>query len=234
MSRHHARGTKKRYSLRALEITAELGTDLMQIVCGRGYYNKPAEKAWKRSAESLDVILRRAQELGVRLTVEGLLPFKSNVVNSLSSASRMIEELNAPNFGCMIDTVPMSIAGNTIGQYFETFPGKITHIHLCDGRPHGHVALGDGELPIGAFLDELASNRYVPDTMSFEKVALLEPLSVGYQSWLACERFIQVMLLRIAGKSHCKWGRPCSFPEHKRISDQSCDLSDIRVRQKRC
>jgi fructoselysine 3-epimerase len=146
------------YALKSLDIAVELGTTLMQIVPGTGYYNKPTEEAWKRSRESLEKIVKKAEILGISLILEPLLARESNLINNKESIKRMLEEINSPHLGCNVDTVPMVEAGDSLTDYFKELGAQVNHIHLCDGP--NHVAWGDGTLPLKQFLDELAAQEY--------------------------------------------------------------------------
>jgi fructoselysine 3-epimerase len=147
------------YALKSLDIASELGTNLMQIVCGMGYYNEPIDEAWSRSRDSLERIAKKAESLGINLTLEPLLPDETNLVNNLDRAIKMLDEVGSSNLGCNLDTVPMVVAGNTIEDYFSNLGNRVNHIHLCDG-PHAHVAWGDGTLPLKQYLDQLSSYDY--------------------------------------------------------------------------
>jgi protein FrlC len=147
------------YYTKALHMASELGVSTMQIVSGWGYFNKPAEEAWKRSRASLERLLVTAEQVNVRLTLEPLLPDETNLVNDLRTARRMLEEIRSPYLGINADTVPMAAAGDTLPEYFRTLGSRLTHVHLCDG-PEGHVAWGDGSLPLHTYVRQLADQEY--------------------------------------------------------------------------
>ncbi|UUZ81198.1 sugar phosphate isomerase/epimerase [Paenibacillus sp. P26] len=147
------------YMLRALEIASELEIPLMQAVSGGGYYHEPAEEAWKRSRDSLDRIVTRAESLGIRISLEPLLPYESNLVNSLASARSMLEEIGSASLGIHLDTIAMEAAGDTLEEYFSALGRRILHVQLCDG-PGGHLAWGDGTLPMKSYLQSLESRQY--------------------------------------------------------------------------
>lgn len=56
----------------------------------------------------------------------------------------MMDELNHPNIGAMIDTIPMALAGEHPEDYLKTFGERLVHVHFIDGAPRGHLAWGDG------------------------------------------------------------------------------------------
>jgi protein FrlC len=154
----HIRERSVNYAIKSLDIAAELGAKLMQIVPGTGYYNKPVDEAWKRSKQSLEIIVEKAKSLGISLTLEPLLPRESNLINNKKMIQRMLEEINSPILGCNVDTVPMAEAGDSLEHYFTEMGERINHIHLCDGP--NHVAWGDGTLPLKQYLDDLARYDY--------------------------------------------------------------------------
>ena len=45
-------------------------------------------------------------------------------------------------------------------DYFEEFGSRISHFHLTDGTPAGHVPCGTGEHPVSEYLDVLQRYGY--------------------------------------------------------------------------
>ncbi|WML53522.1 sugar phosphate isomerase/epimerase family protein [Neobacillus sp. PS3-12] len=145
-----------KYLLKSLDIASELGANLMQIVPGTGYFNKKPDEAWKRSRESLQIIIEKADVLGIDLTLEPLLKRESNLIFNKDLAKKMLNEIHSPRLGCNVDTVPMAEAGDSLVDYFTEL--KVNHIHLCDGP--NHVAWGDGTLPLHQYVNELEQFEY--------------------------------------------------------------------------
>ena len=54
----------------------------------------------------------------------------------------------------------MAVAGDDIAGYFDTFGDSLSHIHLNDGDPSGHLTWGDGSLPLVDYLAEIARHDY--------------------------------------------------------------------------
>ncbi|MBU7318252.1 sugar phosphate isomerase/epimerase family protein [Paenibacillus oleatilyticus] len=142
-----------------IEIASALEAEYMLITSGWGYYNEPREEAWKRSCEALRTLADKAQCQGVTLLLEVLQPMESNLVTDLASLRRMLNEVGSAAMTGLIDTVAMAVAGETIGDYFRAL-GGVPHVHLIDGTPSGHLALGDGHLPVEAYLKQLAEHGY--------------------------------------------------------------------------
>lgn len=145
---------------RAADICAELGADYLFLTSGRGYETEPASEAWKRSAESLARIAGHAARNGVRCLLEPLQRVETNVLTDAAGIKRMLAEIDADNMDVVLDTVGMATAGDTIARYFDLFGTRLAHVQLVDGTPAGHLAWGDGSLPLDSYVGELAEKGY--------------------------------------------------------------------------
>ncbi|GAA3441372.1 sugar phosphate isomerase/epimerase family protein [Planomonospora venezuelensis] len=152
---------------RAAELCAELGAPLLLLTPGRGFEDEPVEAAWRRSVDAVGEIAAHAAALGVACVLEPLQRVESNLVNDSRTLAAMLDEVGAPNLGAVLDTVGMAAAGESIDDYFDTLGDRIRHVHLIDGRPTGHLAWGDGELPLGDYLAALDRRGY-RGAMTFE------------------------------------------------------------------
>ena len=82
------------------------------------------------------------------------------MVYNLSTLKKMMDELNHPNIGAMIDTIPMALAGEHPEDYLKTFGERLVHVHFIDGAPRGHLAWGDGCLDMKDYLEEFSRYSY--------------------------------------------------------------------------
>lgn len=145
---------------RAAEVCAELQAPLLFLTPGRGFENESREEAWQRSVNAVGEIASYAGTLGVDCVLEPLQRVESNLVNDSGTLQRMISDVGAPNLGAVLDTVAMASAGETVTDYYRNLGRLIRHVHLVDGRPTGHLAWGDGELPLESYLAELDAAGY--------------------------------------------------------------------------
>ncbi|MFB4276716.1 sugar phosphate isomerase/epimerase family protein [Nonomuraea sp. MTCD27] len=145
---------------RAAELSAELGAELLLLTPGRGFEDEPVEAGWRRSADAIGEIAEYARTLGVTCVLEALQRVESNLVNDSRALARMIGEIGAPNLGAVLDTVAMAVAGESVDDYFDALGDRVRHVHLIDGRPAGHLAWGDGELPLAGYLAALDRRGY--------------------------------------------------------------------------
>lgn len=142
------------------DICAELGSPYVFLTPGRGYEDEPVEHAWDRSADALSEIAEYAGSLGLQCVFEPLQRVESNLVNSTADIQRILGQVGADNIGVALDTVAMAVAGETVADYFDAFGESVLHVHLIDGKPAGHLAWGDGELPLESYLRELGEFGY--------------------------------------------------------------------------
>ncbi|UUZ81199.1 sugar phosphate isomerase/epimerase [Paenibacillus sp. P26] len=154
---NYIREKSLQYFLKSLDAAAELGTDLFQTVPGWGYFDEPAEEAWKRSREALAIMARRAAELGITVTLEPLERRGTNLITDLPSLQRMLQEVDSPHLKAIVDTCPMEAAGETFDDYFTALGEDVRHIHFVDSL---HCAWGDGNFPLEQYLEEIGRHRY--------------------------------------------------------------------------
>lgn len=145
---------------RAAQICVQLGAPYLFLTPGRGYEDEAPEEGWKRSASALSTIGEYAESLGVPCLFESLQRVETNVVKNLGDMREMARQMDASNYDFVLDTAAMAVAGDSVEDYFQAFSGKIGHVHLVDGSPAGHLAWGDGDLPMDAYVADLERFDY--------------------------------------------------------------------------
>jgi protein FrlC len=105
-------------------------------------------------------ITEHAAQLGLRCLLEPLQRVETNVVLSAADVRRMLDEVGADNLDVVLDTVAMATAGNSVADYVDLFGDRLAHVQLVDGSPAGHLVWGDGTLPLGNYLTDLAVAGY--------------------------------------------------------------------------
>jgi len=146
--------------LRAAELAAELGARMLFLTSGRGGETEPRSAGWNRAVDAVGEIAAYADRLGLACVLEPLQRVESNLVNSATDARRMLDEIAAPNLGVTLDTVAAYAAGDSVDSYFAALGERVRHVHLIDGAPTGHLAWGDGALPLDEIIAALARHGY--------------------------------------------------------------------------
>lgn len=145
---------------RAAELAVELGAPRLFLTPGRGFEGASVAAAWARSVDALGEISEYAGRLGLECLLEPLQRVESNLVNTADEAARMLDDIGAENLGVALDTVAMAVAGDDVDTYFARFGERVRHVHLVDGAPEGHLAWGEGELPLEEILRALDRHGY--------------------------------------------------------------------------
>lgn len=145
---------------RAAELAVEFGAGLLFLTAGRGGEDEPRSAGWARSVDALGEIADYARSLGLDCVLEPLQRVESNLVNSAADAARMLDDIAAPNLGVALDTVAAVVAGDSVDDYFAVLGDRVQHVHLIDGTPAGHLAWGDGRLPLREIVAALDRNGY--------------------------------------------------------------------------
>lgn len=129
------------------------------VSAGCGYFNRPASEAWKRSEDSLYRLAEKACSMGILLVLETLTPMSSNVLNTPEQQREMISYMPTDSMKPMLDIGQMVYMEQDLSRYLAH--GKdLVHVHLHDSHPAIHMALGEGDLPIGQYLNALESAGY--------------------------------------------------------------------------
>ena len=145
----------------SIRVAGELGTDKVLVTSGHGYFDGSDQaEAWKWSRENLASLGALASHYGITLALEVLRRDESNLVYNLPTLKKMLDELDHPAFGGMIDTIPMALAGERPAQYLNVLGDKLVHVHVIDGAPRGHLAWGDGVLDMKGYLAEFDAYGY--------------------------------------------------------------------------
>lgn len=153
--------------MRAADICAELGAPYLFLTPGRGFECESRETAWAHSVQSVNRIAAHARSIGVSCLLEPLQRVESNVVINADELQIFWRALDNDNIDIVLDLVAMAAAGDSVGGYFERFGTRVSHVHVVDGTPAGHLAWGDGNLPLDDHLKDLATEGFA-GTLTFE------------------------------------------------------------------
>jgi protein FrlC len=178
---------------RAADISAVLGAGYLFLTSGRGYETEASEAVWARAADSLARIAAYAQRTGVRCLLEPLQRVETNILFDARGLRRMLNDVGADNLDVVLDTVAMATAGDTVADYVKLFGLRLAHVQIVDGTPAGHLVWGDGTLPLGRYVNELAEFGY-GGKITFEPFGngsyALDPIAAWKRNLAAIEPYI--------------------------------------------
>jgi sugar phosphate isomerase/epimerase len=150
-----------------VDLAAALGAGIVTIGSFRGRAAwAPVPGARQRLAECLALAAQRAAARGVRLALEPLNRYETDLVRSAAEGLELIEEAGAPGLGLLLDTFHMNIeeADYAAALRLAHSAGKLFHVHLGD------------------------SNRLPPGRGHFDFAGLVKTLeTLGYEGYLSAE-----------------------------------------------
>lgn len=89
---------------------------------------------WERSAASLALLAETAGNCGVRLGLEPLNRFETDMVNTVEDALRMVEAVDSPHLGIALDTFHMNIEETSFRRAVEQAGERLVHVQVSDSH----------------------------------------------------------------------------------------------------
>jgi D-psicose/D-tagatose/L-ribulose 3-epimerase len=166
------RGNAAAYLDRLIDLAAAIGSP---HVCGPMYAAVGKEPAvddearkveWDRAVTGLTAAAERAEALGVRLAIEPLNRFETDLVNTTEQGLALCADIGSPAAGLLLDTFHMNIEEKSIGDAIRAAGDRLVHVHACENDrgtvggahipwPEVFTALGDigydGQVVIESF-----------------------------------------------------------------------------------
>jgi fructoselysine 3-epimerase len=155
-----ARDRSISYMKRALEIANQVEAPRTLVTVGQGYRNESVDEAWTRCVDSLHELAEYAGKMGTTIMLEHLTAATTNLCISSKDVKRMMDEVGGPNLKAMVDVDMAARVGEGAKEYLDLMGKDICHVHFVDGMPGGHLALGDGILPLDKYLKDLQDFEY--------------------------------------------------------------------------
>jgi D-psicose/D-tagatose/L-ribulose 3-epimerase len=164
------------YLKRCIDFATDLGSPFvsgpMYAAVGntRLLDEKARREQWDRAVVSLRTTAAYAAEKGVKLAVEPLNRFETDLVNTVEQGLRLIEDVGGNNLGLLLDTFHMNIEEKDIPSAIRRAGGHIVEFHACsndrgtpgeDHLPWRDIALAlrqaryQGPIVIEAFTPEI-------------------------------------------------------------------------------
>ncbi len=147
------------YTLRALEVAADLACPAVSITTGRRSPDEPLPLQMDRLKRSLTPLLKRAEALGVRIGLEyepGL------VLERGLEQVELLREIPNPFLGANLDLGHAWVVEDDLSLVLPGLKGRIWNCHLEDikNRVHAHLIPGEGDLAFDLVKKELEAIGY--------------------------------------------------------------------------
>ncbi len=170
---------------RYVEHAAELGSPLLSGaiygVVFQPKYLTPEERArrWACTVEALSELGPVAASAGVRIAIEPLSRFHTSLINTAVDGRRLVDEVNHPAIGILLDTFQMNIEEKSLRDAVRTAGDRLFHVHAAEsdrgtpGTAQVHwTELRDGLRDVGydGRLIIESFNPDIPDLANFIKL----------------------------------------------------------------
>jgi len=150
------------YLCLSLDVAKELGADFMLMSAGHAGYNATHDEIWDRLTLSLQEITAHAESIGMKVVLETLTPYETNVIKSANDLLEVFRRVPNPMLYGMCDIVAPFVQNESILDYLDKLGEKMYHMHIVDSDSNSatHVLPGDGNIPMKELLDELKERGY--------------------------------------------------------------------------
>jgi len=118
---------------------------------------RPAQEATAHLVAALREVAAAALEQGVRIAVEPVNRYEVDLIRTVADGLELIERVEAPNVGLLLDTFHMNIEEPSITGSIRAAGDRIFHVHLADSN---RMWPGAGHIDFAAVLDALAATGY--------------------------------------------------------------------------
>jgi sugar phosphate isomerase/epimerase len=171
-----------------LRFAEELGARSMTM---NTPYDRASPSPQEEVVDALGRFADRAAELGVLLHLEQI---PTSMVPDFASAWDIVQAVDRPNAGLVLDTFHLARAGCTPQELSSVDPAKVFHVQLCDGPLTPRVAdyyeeavtyrefAGEGEMPIAELagaLEDIGAMGHVGPEVFMSALAAMTPAEAG-------------------------------------------------------
>ncbi len=119
--------------------------------------NVNSQQAMQWLVEALVDCCRAANKSEVRLALEPINRYETSLINNVATGMKLIDEVQAENFGLLLDTFHMNIEEPGIEASIASCGSRIFHFHVADSNRHYPDA---GHLDFSSILTTLTQTGY--------------------------------------------------------------------------
>ncbi len=137
---------------------------IIGLLRGKIQQDASPEQAHQWLVDALKTAARLAQEHGVRIALEPINRYETNLLNNVGETLALVDEVGADNIGILFDTFHSNIEEPNIEASLLRCGTRLFHVHLAD------------------------SNRWVPGVGHIDFTRIVATLrDMKYQGWLSAE-----------------------------------------------
>lgn len=146
-----------------LDMCAELGVSFfagpMYSAVGKARMLKPEQRKseWDLAVHNLQKVCDMAGSRGLKIALEPLNRFESDLVNTANDVMRMVKDINHPAANVILDSFHMSIEERDVEQAIKAVGDKLIHVQVSENY---RGAPGSGQTPWDAYKRGLEAINY--------------------------------------------------------------------------
>ena len=144
----------------ALSVARDIGSEILSGVLYSALrkYDAPATEAGRLTCvEVLGRLAEKAKLAGLRLGIEPVNRYESNLINSADDALALIKAIGADNIVVHLDSYHMNIEEGAPGPLIERLGDRIGYVHVNESH-RGYM--GTGNIDFDALFLALAQHQY--------------------------------------------------------------------------
>jgi D-psicose/D-tagatose/L-ribulose 3-epimerase len=132
------RENARQYILWLIDAAAQLSSETicgpMYSSVGKDHIEDPVERQeeWQRAVAGIRELAEVAKKRGVKLAMEPLNRFETDMINVVSQGMKFIEETQMDNVGLHLDSFHMHLEEKDSGQAIRQAGRKVFHFHACE------------------------------------------------------------------------------------------------------
>ncbi|MGZ9224014.1 MAG: sugar phosphate isomerase/epimerase family protein [Anaerolineales bacterium] len=132
------RENAQKYVLWLIDAAAQLASETvcgpMYSSVGKDHIEDPIErqKEWQRAVSGIKDMAEAAQKKGVKLALEPLNRFETDMINVVSQGLRFIDETGMENVGMHLDSFHMHLEEKDSAEAIRKAGKRIFHFHACE------------------------------------------------------------------------------------------------------
>jgi sugar phosphate isomerase/epimerase len=181
------------WAKRQVDIGYDFGSGKLILVPGEYVWEEQEvdpKVQWGWAVEGIREIADYAHTLGIETGLEFETP-KHNIINSVESLKRMLDDVGRQYVQGNVDFVHMYVVGDA-PETLQNLKGRLLNVHFadCKGRKHAHYPPGSGVVPLREYLSALKDIDYhgaiqMELEWSPEPAKIIEWVRDGYTSTAA-------------------------------------------------
>ena len=150
------------YMKRCIDNAAALGASIVLIVPGMSLEGQTTDEAWKNMLDCIDAICIYASQFDVRLGLEPVNHYVSDLVNTAADALRAIDELKHDQLGVVLDTGHVHLSEEPILDEVKILGDRLLQIHVNDndGINQQNLVPGEGSFDFNALFSALSAEEF--------------------------------------------------------------------------